>query len=178
MPAQQLYITTVDGRRRFACSAVAVLVFIVNERQEILLLAHPRRKGWWEVVNGALEAGETILACALRETREEAGPIKVRPLGTLHASTFHYDENVQYMVSLCYLMAYEGGQVQPGDDMAGSRFRWWSLEELADESVRVIVPPDQKWLVRRAVELYRLWKGQAVELEPEPSLAARNKYAL
>ena len=80
--------------------------------------------------------------------------------------------------SLCYLLAYVGGQVQTGDDMAGSRFRWWSLEELADESVRVIVPPDQKWLVRRAVELYRLWKGQDVELEPDPSLAARNKYAL
>ncbi len=99
-------------------------------------------------------------------------------LGTLHASTFYFDQNVQHMISLCYLMAYEGGQVQPGDDMAGSRFRWWSLEELADESVKIIVPPDQKWLVRRAVELYGLWKGQDVELEPEPSLAARNKHAL
>ena len=104
---------------------------------------------------------------ALRETREElGGDVQVRPLGALHASTFHYDESVQYMLSLCYLMAYEGGDVQPGDDMLGSEHRWWSLGELADESVKLIVPPDQKWLVGRAVELYRLWKDQEVMLYP------------
>ena len=52
-------------------------------------------------------------------------------------------------------MAYEGGQVQPGDDMLGSRFRWWSLEELADEDVEIHVP-SEKWIIERAVELYRL----------------------
>lgn len=98
-----------------------VLAFIVNEAEEILLLAHPERKGAWEVVNGLLESGETILAGALREIREEAGPgLRVRPLGTVHAYTFHYDENVPYMVGLCYLMAYGGGNVEPGDDMYGS----------------------------------------------------------
>lgn len=179
MPNQQPHLTTADGKRKFACSAVAVSVFIVNEEEEILLLAHPQRKGGWEVVNGALEAGETVLAGALRETGEEAGPdVRVRPLGTVHVSTFHIDQKVQYMINVSYLMAYEGGQVQPGDDMRGSQFRWWSLAELADDRVRIIVPPGQKWLLKRAVELYRLWKEQTVELQPKLKLITRNKYTL
>jgi 8-oxo-dGTP pyrophosphatase MutT (NUDIX family) len=176
MPAQQPYVTTANKKRRFTCSAVAVLVFIINEREEILLLAHPKRQGGWEVINGALEAQETILESALRETREEAGPdIQVRPLGTVHISTFHYDESVQYMLSVGYLMAYEGGSVQPGDDMLGSQHRWWRVDELSAERVDLIIPPDGQWLIERAVELYRLWKGQEVELQPELALLREPK---
>jgi len=69
------------------------------------------------------------------------------------------------MIAVCYLMAYEGGPVEPGDDMAGAEFRWWTLAELADESVKISVPTDQKWLMERAVELYRLWKNSDVELQ-------------
>jgi len=101
-----------------------------------------------------LEANETILAGVLRETREELGnDIQMRPLGTIHAQTFHYDENVQYMIAIYYLLAYESGEIHPGDDMLGSQYRWWSLAELADEKVKVVVPPGQKWLFQRAIEL-------------------------
>ncbi|MCI0394275.1 MAG: NUDIX domain-containing protein [Chloroflexi bacterium] len=162
----QPFITTADGRRTFACSPAAVEVFIVNDREEILLLAHPQRNGGWEVINGALEAGESALAGCLRETWEEAGPaVRVRPLGAIHVSTFHYDDHARYMLSIAYLMAYEGGPVQPGDDMAGSRFRWWPLDELMDEAVNVIVPVNERWLLARAIELYRLWKNQEHPLQ-------------
>ena len=168
IPGQQPTILTSDNQRRFACSPVAILVFIVNEQEEILLLAHPKRGGDWEVVNGALEARETIIGGALRETREEAGnEVKVQPLGTVHVSTFHYDDNVQYMLSIGYLMAYKGGEIQPGDDMAGSKYKWWKLDELANESVKVLIPPDGKWILDRAVELYRMWKGREIELQAE-----------
>ncbi len=179
MPNQQPAITDALRRRTFACCAVAVLAFLVDADERILLLAHPQHKGEWEVVNGALNAEETLLDAVLRETREEIGDsVRARPLGTVHASTFYYDDNVQYMLSVCYLLAYEGGPVQPGDDMRGSAFRWWSLDELSDEQVRLIVPRDQKWLVRRAIELYRLWRDQEVELQPERNLTARTKYTL
>ena len=165
MPNQQPIITGVDGRR-FTGSAAALLVFVVNEEEKLLLLSHPKREGQWEVINGALEAEETILEGALRETREEAGSeVRVRPLGTVHASTFRYDDNVQYMISLYYLMAYEGGQIRPGDDMEGSEFRWCSVDEM-DENIQVIVPT-QKWVMRRAIDLYRLWKEQEIDLECE-----------
>ena len=153
-------IATSRGRR-FTCFPAAILVFIINEKEEFLLLAHPKRGGGWEMVNGGLEAGETVLEGALREAREEAGPeVRLRPLGTIHVSSFHYDEQVQYMLSISYLMAYEGGKVEPGDDMHGSQYRWWRLDELVDGSADVIVPPNPYWLFTRAVELYRLWKDQ------------------
>lgn len=163
----QPHISTATGNRQFACSPVAILVFIVNEREEVLLLSHPQRNGGWEVINGALEAGETLLEGALRETREEAGAnVAVKPLGTVHVSTFHYDEQVRYMLSVGYVMAYEGGEIEPGDDMAGSRYQWWSMEELADPDVALLVPPDARWQIQRSIELYRLWKEEDIELQP------------
>ena len=179
MPNQQPVITDVTGTRQFACSPAAVLAFIVNERDELLLLSHPHRPGAWEVVNGALEREETLLDGVLREVREEVGPdIRVRPLGVLHAYTFAYDDHARYMLSLCYLLAYEGGRIVPGDDMAGSQVRWWSLAQVAEESLRLLVPRDQPWLLTRAVELHRLWRTSSVELQPPYDPAARNKHQL
>ena len=176
MENPQPHITTVDGKRRFACSPIAVLGIIVNEREEVLLMAHPERHGGWQVVNGAMEAGETVLEAALRETYEEAGSsIQVRPLGTVHVSTFHYDERVRYMLSVAYLLAYESGEIQPGDDMAGSEYRWWSLDEMASEDVELIIPPNGKWLIARAVDLYRLWSQDDVANQPGFNLTVRGK---
>jgi len=165
---QQPLVTNTKGTRSFACSAVAVQAVLVAPDETTLLLSSPTRNpgGAWQVVSGALEAGETVLNGTLREASEElGGDVRVRPLGTIHAQTFHYDENVQYMIAIYYLLAYEGGEIQPGDDMQGSQYRWWSLAELEDEHVKVDVPPGQKWILQRAVELYRLWKDHDIELQ-------------
>ena len=168
MPAVQPLISNQKGTRNFACSAVAVQAVVVNSQEQTLLLSSPTRngEGVWQVVSGALEAGETVLEGTLREVHEELGSrIRVRPLGTIHVQTFHYDENVQYMIAIYYLFAYEGGEVQPGDDMAGSQSRWWSLAELEDERIRVVVPPGQNWILERGIELYHLWKDHSLELQ-------------
>ncbi|MFZ0546454.1 MAG: NUDIX hydrolase [Candidatus Promineifilaceae bacterium] len=52
-------IQTADSKRIFACSPAAVIAYIVNEDEEILFLSNPKRPGWWENVNGALDAGES-----------------------------------------------------------------------------------------------------------------------
>lgn len=157
MSTNQPVIVSQKGRP-FAASAIALQAIIVNEQEQILLLNSPARSQGWQVISGGLEAGETILDGIQREVAEEAGPdVRVRPLGTVHAQTFHYDENVRYMVGIYYLMAYEGGTIVPGDDMAGSACRWWSLDELDDASLHrhpTFIP----WMLRRAIDLYRLWK--------------------
>lgn len=164
-----------DGRR-FACSPAAVLVYIIDDAERFLLLRHPERDGW-EIVNGALDAGETVLEGALREAAEEAGAsARLRPLGAVHIQSFHYDVKVRYMLSLMYLMVYEGGRVQPGDDMAGSEVRWFTVEELLNEGLNVIVPPHGRWLFRRARDLYRLWKDEDVLLQRPLPEEAVNKY--
>ena len=144
MPDTQPYISTASGTRRFACSAVALQSVVVSPDEKILLLSSPVRNpdGAWQTASGAMEAGETILEGVLRETLEElGGDLRLRPLGAVHVQSFHYDEKVQYMIAIYYLLAYEGGVVNPGDDMLGSQYRWWSLAELADENVKIVVPP-------------------------------------
>lgn len=157
--SQQPTVITAKGDREFACSAVALVVFIVNENEEFLMLSSPakrRHEDTWETVSG-------VLAGALRETREEIGSnARIRPLGMVHANTFHYDEHVQYMISLVFVMAYEGGDIRPGDDMAGSAYKWMSLEELEDKKLKLLEPSSRPWVLRRAIELYRLWKDQDV----------------
>ena len=78
----------VHGRRTFACFPAAALACLVDPYERMLLLAHPQRRGEWEIVNGALEAGETIVEGVLREIREEVGAAaRVRPLGSVHVSS-------------------------------------------------------------------------------------------
>lgn len=169
MPDTQPFIKSKKGRS-FACSAVAIQAVVVSPGEKILLLSSPTRNpdGAWQTVSGGLEAGETVLTGAMREACEELGSqVRLRPLGTLHTQTFHYDENVQFMIAIYYLFAYEGGEVEPGDDMKGSQYRWWSLSELEDGKVKTSIPPNQKWLFSRAVDLYRLWKDQTWELQPD-----------
>jgi 8-oxo-dGTP diphosphatase len=134
---------------------------VVDREERILLLQNPAANGAWEVVNGGLEAGETLLEGMLREIREEAGAeLRVRPLGVVHAHTFRYDDVAQFMISVFFLFEHVGGLVVPGDDMAGSAYRWWSLEELRAERPLLVVPGnDQVWILERAVELFRLWRG-------------------
>lgn len=149
-------ITSASGKRTFACFPVAVLGFIVNADERILVLKHPQRAGW-EVINGALDAGETVEQGVLREISEEAGAeIRVRPLGGLHDYTFRYDDHVPLMLSVCYLLAYEGGDVLPGSDMQGSAIRWVSADEVRRGDVPILVPSKMEWLFQRAVDVYRL----------------------
>ena len=144
--------------RRFACFPAAILVFLVNAAERVLFLSHPQQNDHWEIVKGAIEAGETIEEAAYRETKEEVGiKVQVEPLGIIHASTVYHDEKVPYALGLYYLMAYRGGKVQPGDDMAGSRCQWWSWGEIVEGKMHIGVPSEM-WVIKRAIELYRLWK--------------------
>jgi 8-oxo-dGTP pyrophosphatase MutT (NUDIX family) len=148
--------------RAFATFPAAVVVAIVNPREELLLLESQRRPGWWEPVNGAVDDGETLLEAALREVREEAGPdLRVRPLGVVHACTFAYDPRLRRMISALFLMAHEGGRALPGDDMRGSRVRWATCAAIEANGLSLLPPLDQLWLRRRTLELFRLW-------QPEP----------
>jgi GrpB-like predicted nucleotidyltransferase (UPF0157 family)/8-oxo-dGTP pyrophosphatase MutT (NUDIX family) len=167
MAPNRPHVITATSGRSFATFPAAVVVPIVNGREELLLLESQRRPGLWEPVNGAVEDDETLLEAALREVREEAGPdLRVRPLGVVHASTFAYDLRVRRMISVVYLMAYVCGAVVPGDDMRGSRVRWATFSAIESDGLRLLAPLDQAWLRRRTVELFRMWKRQpAVELQ-------------
>ena len=69
MSTHQPFLTTAQGTRRFACSAIAVQAIILNAAEQVLLLSSPtkNRPDEWQVISGALEAAETVLAGVLRE---------------------------------------------------------------------------------------------------------------
>jgi len=162
--------------RPFATSAIALQAIIINENEQFLLLSSPRRNGnnEWQTVSGGLEAGETVLAGILREVREEVGGIQVRPFTVLHSQSFHYDDNVRFMVGINYLLCYEGGEVVPGDDMVGSYFRWWGVAELKTavaDGKATLHKSTYLWQLRRAVQVYRLLKDEWVDTAVlQPSL--------
>jgi len=52
--------------------------------------------------------------------------------------------------------------------MAGSEYRWWSLAELDDEEP-VLHVTAKRWMLERAVELYRLWRD-APEQPLQPAI--------
>jgi 8-oxo-dGTP pyrophosphatase MutT (NUDIX family) len=172
-------LTAVSGRV-FATYPAAVVVMIVNDKEELLLLSHPKRTPWWEVVNGAVDADETILDAALREVREEAGEaIQVRPLGVVHTSTFSYDAYAHHMLSITYLMAHVSGEAVAGDDMQGSQIMWHSLADLPQSQLKIIPPLDEPWLCQRALELFRLWNPQPdYPLQSPLPQTYKNKYDL
>lgn len=171
---QPVVIGAPPRSRPFATFPAAIQAVIINDREELLLLASPTRQpvGAWQVVSGGLEAGETILDGALREVREEVGEgVRVRPLGIVHAHTFQYDDHIPFMLSVYYLMAYEGGEIVPGDDMVGSAWRWWRVDELFASGEPLHPSAGDAWLLRRAVELYRLWHNHPdLEIELQTNL--------
>src|SRR5512132_651423 len=68
MSTHQPFLTSTEGTRRFACSAIAVQAIILNAAEQVLLLSSPtkNRPDEWQVISGALEAAETVLAGVLR----------------------------------------------------------------------------------------------------------------
>jgi 8-oxo-dGTP pyrophosphatase MutT (NUDIX family) len=153
-------IVAANGRR-FATFAAAVLVFIVDPATEkFLLLESPAKRGrpGWEIVNGGVEADETLEQAALREVSEEAGPAaRVRLRGTVYAETWRYDDVVTHMTSVAFLADYLGGEIVPGDDMAGCAPRWFTLEELRALDARgVALIPESIDQFERAARLFPL----------------------
>jgi len=157
-----------NGQREFSCFPAAIMAFIVDADDRILLLSGRVRQGGWQVVCGAIEEGESPVAALLREVSEETGPdVSIRPVASVHAWLHRFDAAVQAMLSIAYVATYLGGEIRPGSDMAMSDVRWATVAEIEQGDVTLAVRPSQPlWLFRRAVAMHALLKDEQVELEP------------
>ncbi|GHD52237.1 NUDIX domain-containing protein [Streptomyces galbus] len=89
-------------------------------------------EGWWALPGGHVDAGETSIAAAARELKEETG-ISVQVADLQQVGAFDApgrDPRGRY-VSVAYI-AILPAPVAPtaGDDAAAAR--WWPLDELPD----------------------------------------------
>jgi 8-oxo-dGTP pyrophosphatase MutT (NUDIX family) len=151
--------------RRSATFPVGVAMVVVNRRSEVLLLEDPDT-GLLEVPSGAVEDGETIIDAVRRELREELGPhASLRPVGTVHAYTITYEPGVA-LVSVVYLVAYDGGGIFPSDDALGTTPRWLDRSELMRRSELVRVPNEPR-ILDRALTQWARSTGQVAKVSAE-----------
>jgi 8-oxo-dGTP pyrophosphatase MutT (NUDIX family) len=165
-PADERFpVVAAESGRRFATTPAAVLVFVVDAQGRILVFRDPVT-GIVEVVNGGVEAGETVLEAAERELREEAGgELRARFLGVFHASSYRYDERVPRMLRICLVALHEHGAAEAGDDVAGSLVAWIPSEDLAAGRGGPTVP-EQGRLFTAAAEAASAWGDRRVDLDP------------
>jgi ADP-ribose pyrophosphatase YjhB (NUDIX family) len=145
-------IKTASGRQ-LACYPTSVFGFVVDNFDRLLLFRQPGLTGW-EVISGPMEAGETVPEAMIREIGEEAGPRCVTVyLGVIDTFTFVFDANLPPLVSVCCLMRYRGGEIEPGHDAKDADFQWWDLSRIDD--IDLLVPKGRWDLLTKAVDLSR-----------------------
>ncbi|MGI8947080.1 MAG: dihydrofolate reductase [Ornithinimicrobium sp.] len=99
----------------------------------------PYMDGWWACgAAGHVERGESALAAAVREAREELGiavdPDDLEPLATLHRTCALADPVEQRIDLFMVLREWDGEPLIAEPDKAAD-LRWWPLDALPDRVV-------------------------------------------
>ena len=140
--------------REFATFPVALLAFVLNRREEFLLLKRAGESSW-EIPSGALESGESPIRGLTRELHEELGDaVRYRVLGPVHATSLRLDSKIDNLLSLGFAVQYVDGAICPGDDMAGASHQWISADKVTHQT-DIEVPSDANLFVE-ALQIFRL----------------------
>lgn len=133
---------------------VGVGAVIVHEgRAVIVQRGSEPLKGQWSIPGGALELGETLRQCAVREALEETG-LQVEAGEVLEVFDAIYreaDGRIPYhYVLIDFACRWLAGELTAGGDAVQAR--WVTLEELADyeltETARKVIYKALDWAAR------------------------------
>ncbi|MEV6859580.1 NUDIX domain-containing protein [Streptosporangium subroseum] len=118
---------------------VTVDVHVILERAgEILLCLRQGtgyRDGWYCLPSGHLEAGETVVECAIREAREEVGvvidPGHLRPATVVH----HLSPEGDPRIGVFFAAEVWDGEVVNAEPNKCGRVDWVPADRLPDRTV-------------------------------------------
>ena len=116
-----------DHRERLVCTGCGFVFYmgpkvaagtvpVMDGRLLLIRRGVPPGEGLWSFPCGFMEVDETAEACAVRETREEAG-VEVRLEGLLGVYSYPPEvDDVSRVVIVVYAAAVVGGEPRAGDD--------------------------------------------------------------
>lgn len=120
---------------------VGVSVFVVHARKVLLLRRSAegdRAAGTWEPVSGRLEEGETPVAAAAREVREDTG-LEVDGLVPFHTFTLERGPGSEELIGICFAGTVDSADVRLSAEH--SRARWVPIRDLRDAPLPRAVKP-------------------------------------
>jgi 8-oxo-dGTP pyrophosphatase MutT (NUDIX family) len=136
---------------------------VMLEQDDHLLLvqeAAPEIYGKWNQPAGHLDPGETLLACAVREAREESGyVVELTALQAIYNET----TAVRQRINFCFRAkpCGEAGPVDPAEILSTRWFHKDELRQLPDDQLRHHIAKQRiaDWLAgkRSPLELIAPW---------------------
>ncbi|WP_121713231.1 NUDIX domain-containing protein [Streptomyces sp. E5N91] len=124
-----------DPHAPAANSLVPAASAVVTDDAGRILLQRRVDNGMWALPGGAMNLGESLPECAVRETREETG-LDVEVVGIVGTYSnprhvFAYDDGeVRQEFSICFLARPVGGQLAVSDE--STEVRWVDPAEVDD----------------------------------------------
>ncbi|KKR62695.1 hypothetical protein A2643_04055 [Candidatus Nomurabacteria bacterium RIFCSPHIGHO2_01_FULL_39_220] len=117
-------------------------VCVIRKDNQILLAKKTRKlgKGFWNGPGGKVEVGESLEACAIRETQEESG-LEIKNLITVGVITFEFKDKSQSVLLHIFLVDDFAGEVVETDQM--EEWKWFDVDKLPFQDMWA---DDELWL--------------------------------
>ena len=110
---------------------VGVAVFVVRDEK---ILLHKRKNkhanGYWGCPGGHLEKWEALVDAAIRETAEEAGPIKTTVPVHLATVDAPYPEEDKHYICVFMICDWISGEPEIMEPDKNEGWGWFSLDDL------------------------------------------------
>lgn len=117
------------------------LIFVTDGDSSVLMLhrRYPPNQGLWNGVGGKIKSGETPLACALREVREETGLEldSIRFAGIVSWTDAEGERGGMY-VYIANLPPGEDWEQLEGVQTDEGRLGWWSKDAILSRCLPVV----------------------------------------
>lgn len=87
-PTRSRHTRRMQGRTHRLCAALIILRNDGQDETLVLIVHKPRRRDAWQIPQGGVEPGESLLEAGKRELEEETG---IRLRGGIHTTPFTYE---------------------------------------------------------------------------------------